>query len=76
MKCTRCHKYPCRCTDQRDVIAEHYGPKWRARLRRAIGRYTRAYNADSWKGGGDPDDIPAIEQELRSARKALSALLK
>ena len=40
-------------------------------LMRAVRRYVHAYNCDSWKGGGDPADIPAIERELRNARKAL-----
>jgi hypothetical protein len=56
------------------VIA-HDADAWRRRLRRAINRYARAYCENSWKGGGDPDAIPAIERELRDARKALKRLL-
>lgn len=50
--------------------------RWIKRLRRAIRRLVLAHEADSWKGGGDPDDIPAIERELKAARKALNALLR
>lgn len=45
--------------------------KKRQRLLRAIRRYVLAYECNSWKGGGDPADYPAIEKELRAARKNL-----
>lgn len=45
-------------------------------LRRAIIAYTAAAIADSWKGGGDPDDIPAIEQRLKRAHARLDHLLR
>lgn len=37
------------------------------RLQRKIHRYVKAAIADSWKGGGDPEDIPDIEQEYQAA---------
>lgn len=43
----------------------------RNRITRAINKYVRAFDADSWKGGGDPADIPAIEARLRQAKKQL-----
>jgi hypothetical protein len=48
----------------------------RAALRRAINRYRDAAIADSWKGGGDPDDHYWIEEELERAEAALDALIR
>lgn len=45
-------------------------------LRRAINTYTAAELANSWKGGGDPDDWPAIELRLKRARARLDLLLR
>ncbi len=47
----------------------------RAKLRRAIKLYTLWYEADSWKGGGDPADIPGIEAKLREADEHLQAVI-
>lgn len=44
-------------------------------LKRRIKRLIDAEVADSWKGGGDPDDWPEIEKELRAARKSLNQFL-
>lgn len=44
-------------------------------LTRAINRYTRACIDYSWRYGGNPDDVPAIEQERKNARKALKRVL-
>lgn len=41
------------------------------KLVKLIERYRDAEVEDSWKGGGDPADIPYIEEELRLARSAL-----
>lgn len=41
-----------------------------AKLRRAVTRYVRARIEHSWKGGGDPADIPAINAEYKAARIA------
>lgn len=49
--------------------------KQRNRITRAINKYVRAYDADSWKGGGDPAEIPAIELRLKRARSALTRAL-
>jgi hypothetical protein len=38
------------------------------KLREAVKRLVKAEIDDSWKGGGDPDDIPGIERELELAR--------
>lgn len=43
----------------------------RLKLKAVVRRLVRAEVADSWKGGGDPSDIPAIEQELKQAKGAL-----
>lgn len=45
------------------------------KLKRAIRILVRAEIADSWKGGGRPEDIPIIEQELKSARCRVAVLL-
>jgi len=37
-------------------------------LKGAVTRLIKAEIAASWKGGGDPADIPRIEQELNNAR--------
>jgi hypothetical protein len=42
----------------------------------AVRRLVKAEVADSWKGGGDPADVPEIEAELKSARRALRNLLE
>ena len=42
-----------------------------APLWKAICNYRDAAIADSWKGGGDPDDVPTIERDLRNARMNL-----
>jgi len=42
-----------------------------AALRKRIKRYANAKIDDSWKGGGDPNDIPEIERELRVAKQNL-----
>lgn len=43
----------------------------RTNLKRAITRLIKAEIASSWKGGGDPADEPAIEQERTRAREAV-----
>ena len=47
----------------------------RTKLERLIRRACNAELDDSWKGGGDPADWPAITRELRKARLALKAFL-
>lgn len=47
----------------------------RRALQRAIRALVKAEIADSWKGGGYPDDIPIIEEELLDAKRALTQLL-
>lgn len=44
-------------------------------LRAAIKRLIQAEIKDSWKGGGDPADFPAIEAELADARAELKDVL-
>jgi hypothetical protein len=41
-----------------------------------VNRLVKAEVADSWKGGGDPADIPYIESELKDSRAELKAFLK
>lgn len=43
-----------------------------AKMVRLIAEYAEAYCADSWKGGGDPEAIPLIEQELELSRMRLN----
>lgn len=43
-----------------------------AKLARLIAEYAEAFAADSWKGGGDPEAIPLIEQELELSRMRLN----
>ena len=43
------------------------------RLRNATQVLLFAHEADSWKGGGAPSDIPQIEEELRQARAEYEA---
>lgn len=40
-------------------------------LRRKIERVVAAAVEDSWKGSGDPDNVPEIERELRVAQQNL-----
>lgn len=49
--------------------------KERRALERAVRRLIRAEIEESWSGAGHPEDIPDIEDELKSAKKALRALL-
>lgn len=51
-------------------------PLQAARIKRAVTRLIKAEVADSWKGGGDPNDIPAIEAELKLARKHFDEVLR
>lgn len=44
-------------------------------LRAAIRRLVEMEVADSWKGGGDPADWPAIEAALEEARAELRDVL-
>jgi len=46
--------------------------KW-ARLGALIQAYADAQEADSWKGGGDPSEVPVIEARLQLARAELNA---
>lgn len=41
-------------------------------LRDALERYVRACDADSWKGGGDPESYPEIEKELKESKQLLT----
>jgi hypothetical protein len=42
-------------------------------LRTLIGEYAQAAVADSWKGGGDPAEIPIFEAQLTLAQTKLDA---
>lgn len=44
-------------------------------IKAAVQRLVDAEVADSWKGGGDPADIPYIEQELEIARMKFDSLM-
>lgn len=45
-------------------------------LRRQIRNLVAAEVDDSWSGGGDPDDTPAIAARLRKHRKAVNDLIR
>lgn len=46
------------------------------RLRSLIIAFANASIVDSWKGGGDPDDIPQVEQDLKDAENRLEKYIK
>lgn len=46
-----------------------------ANLKKAIQSLVKAAIADSWKGGGDPSDIPSIETDLACANLRVQSLL-
>jgi hypothetical protein len=39
---------------------------------RLLKEFEEAANADAWKGGGHPDDIPLIEDDLKEARRNIT----
>lgn len=45
-------------------------------IRAAVRRLVDAEVDDAFKGGGDPNDYSAIEQELRAAKRNLSNVLR
>lgn len=44
-------------------------------LRRCINAYVKASIAYSWRGGGDPLDIPCIEANYKLQKAALDAFI-
>lgn len=46
-----------------------------AELRRLIGAFVRESLSDSWKSGGDPDDVPVIEAELAASKARLERFI-
>lgn len=50
-------------------------PGQRRRLVTLLHKYAQAIVNDSWKGGGDPADIPEIEAELINAKRNLDHYL-
>lgn len=54
----------------RKMLAAEF-PREKRALMEAIKAYAEAAIADSWKGGGDPADIPEIEQMLEGAMQRL-----
>lgn len=49
--------------------------KW-SKLEELIGKYADAVVADSWKGGGDPQDIPLVEAQLLVAKLELERYIE
>jgi hypothetical protein len=47
-----------------------------AELRYRINEYAEAMVAESWKGGGDPADIPVVEAQLELSKAKLDAHLE
>ena len=46
------------------------------KLNRLIKEYTRYAIADSWKGGGHPEEIPDIEADLKKSKEKLDACIE
>ncbi len=46
------------------------------RLRRDVKNFADWQEGDSWKGGGDPAEMPGIEAGFRASRKRLHATLR
>lgn len=51
-------------------------PKDARKLKRLIQAYADRQEEDSWKGGGDPESIPEIEEDLKTAKKTLFDFIK
>lgn len=49
--------------------------KW-VSLMRFIQNYADAQEANSWKGGGDPADVPVIEAQLQLAKAQLEQFIE
>ena len=49
--------------------------KQKFKLMRAVRRLVDAELNDSWKGGGDPADIPDVEKELVLAKLAYRSVI-
>ena len=47
-----------------------------AKLHKLIKEYTKCAIADSWKGGGHPEEIPDIEADLKKSKEKLDAYIK
>jgi hypothetical protein len=47
----------------------------RNRLEEAIRRHVKAQVEHSWRGGKDPNDVPAIDEEARDAKRRLNKVL-
>ena len=45
-------------------------------IRNVVKRLVEAEIANSWKGGGPPEDIPLVEERLRAARNLYNATLR
>lgn len=51
-------------------------PHQATKLRRLINNYAVSMVNDSWKGGGNPEEIPLIEAEFQADTKALFDFIK
>lgn len=47
----------------------------RKRLLRAITNYVNASINESWKGGGDPADIPEIDERLKIRKEQMMKVI-
>jgi hypothetical protein len=56
-------------------IQHSLSPEQAAQLNALIDAHVQAQIADSWKGGGDPNDIPLIEAEAEVARLKLERFI-
>ncbi len=45
-------------------------------LKTLIRQLVQAELADSWKGGGDPDDVPDIEKELIKCKRQIKQYIE
>lgn len=57
-------------------VIESQGVRLWTELRQLIASYAEAAIAESWKGGGDPEEIPILEMELAIAKQKIENHLK
>lgn len=55
---------------RKETLAKGKSDQWQM-LRIMINTYVEHSIADSWKGGGDPHDVPVIEAQLKLIKAQL-----
>lgn len=46
------------------------------KIQTVVNRFERAVVSNSWKGGGNPNIIPAIEEEYKEAKRELFKMIE